>query len=84
MENRVYHWLMCDVPKLDFPRNGFRKSRDGFKSYLKSILKGSIIGNLLHIIHIEFPVKSSNRALIFPQFTTRLAVISILYNVYRT
>ncbi len=42
MENKVYYWLMCDMPQIVFPRNGFRINAEGFRSYLKSILKGQI------------------------------------------
>ncbi len=43
-ENKSYYWIMCDVPSISFPRNGFRKNREGFKSYLKNIiLKGEIL-----------------------------------------
>ncbi len=41
-ENKSYYWIMCDIPSISFPRNGFRKGKDGFKSYLKNALRGTI------------------------------------------
>lgn len=41
-EYKSYYWIKCDIPTLCFPRNGFRKSKDGFSSYLKSTLRGKI------------------------------------------
>ncbi|MCM1295933.1 MAG: ThiF family adenylyltransferase [Muribaculaceae bacterium] len=41
-EFKSYYWIMCNIPPLCFPRNGFRKSKDGFKSYLKGALRGEI------------------------------------------
>ncbi len=43
MENKVYCWLMCDIPRVVFPRSGFRTNVSGFRSYLRSILKGQIV-----------------------------------------
>lgn len=40
--SKTYYYIMCDIPKITFPRNGFRKNKQGFKSYLNNILKGSI------------------------------------------
>lgn len=39
---KSYFWIMCDVPPIFFPRNGFRKGKDGFKSYLKYVFRGTI------------------------------------------
>lgn len=41
-EYKSYFWIKCDIPTLCFPRNGFRKSKDGFRSYLKFTLRGEI------------------------------------------
>lgn len=41
-ESESYYWIMCDIPTLSFPRNGFRKNKDGFKTYLKNAIRGPI------------------------------------------
>lgn len=45
---KSYYWLMCDIPEINYPRNGFRKGVAGFKACVKIALKGKINWHRTH------------------------------------